>query len=73
MPTKREMMVAPTPVGAYVCYDCGGSSMGWHDWGHIGLSVGDGRVIQCGPICASMIVTAPWKRCQRQVGRAQDT
>lgn len=38
------------PVGAYVCYDCGGLVDGeWHDWGHIGLSVGDGRVIHTWP------------------------
>lgn len=34
------------PGGTYVCYDCWGTLEGEHrNWGHIGLSVGDGKVI----------------------------
>jgi hypothetical protein len=34
------------PKGSYVCYDCWGSIEGERrNWGHIGLSTGDGRVI----------------------------
>ena len=34
------------PVGAYVFYDCAGPLNGvFKDWGHMGLSLGDGRVI----------------------------
>ena len=32
--------------GAYVCYDCWGTIGGEHrNWGHVGISVGDGRVV----------------------------
>jgi uncharacterized protein YycO len=34
------------PVGAYVCYDCWGTiESEYRNWGHIGLSIGDGKVI----------------------------
>lgn len=34
------------PRGTYVCYDCWGTLEGEHrNWGHIGLSVGGGKVI----------------------------
>jgi cell wall-associated NlpC family hydrolase len=34
------------PRGAYVFYDCAGPLDGQHrNWGHMGLSLGDGRVI----------------------------
>jgi hypothetical protein len=34
------------PRGAYVCYDCWGTFEGEHrNWGHVGLSTGDGKVI----------------------------
>lgn len=34
------------PRGAYVFYDCIGALKGEHrNWGHVGLSLGDGRVI----------------------------
>lgn len=34
------------PKGAYVCYDCWGALQGERrNWGHVGLSAGDGRVI----------------------------
>jgi hypothetical protein len=33
-------------MGVYVCYDCSGTlNDERRNWGHIGLSVGDGRVI----------------------------
>jgi hypothetical protein len=34
------------PRGAYVCYDCWGTLRGeYRNWGHLGLSIGDGDVI----------------------------
>jgi cell wall-associated NlpC family hydrolase len=37
---------APPPTGALVFYDCGGPVDGeWRDWGHVGLALGDGRVV----------------------------
>lgn|GEM_PF-1576634 len=34
------------PRGAYVFYDCSGTLKGeYRNWGHVGLSLGDGRVI----------------------------
>jgi hypothetical protein len=34
------------PVGAYVCYDCSGEIDGaTRNWGHIGLSIGEGKLI----------------------------
>jgi hypothetical protein len=34
------------PAGAYVCYDCSGDVEGkTRNWGHIGLSIGNGKVI----------------------------
>lgn len=37
---------ANPPAGAYVFYDCAGPLNGeFKDWGHMGLSLGDGRVI----------------------------
>ena len=37
---------APPPAGAFVFYACGGPVDGAHrDWGHVGLALGDGRVV----------------------------
>lgn len=34
------------PRGSYVFYDCSGKLMGeYKNWGHMGLSLGDGRVV----------------------------
>lgn len=36
----------PPPAGALVFYACGGPVDGtWRDWGHVGLALGDGRVV----------------------------
>ena len=36
----------PPPAGALVFYACGGPVDGIHrDWGHVGLAIGDGRVV----------------------------
>jgi hypothetical protein len=36
----------PPPAGALVFYACGGSLDGtWRDWGHVGLALGDCRVV----------------------------
>ena len=36
----------PPPRGSYVFYDCSGELKGeTRNWGHIGLSLGDGQVI----------------------------
>ena len=37
---------SPPPAGAFVFYDCGGPVDGTHhDWGHVGLALGDGQVV----------------------------
>ncbi len=37
---------APPPAGAYVFYACGGPVDGMRrEWGHVGLAMGDGRVV----------------------------
>jgi cell wall-associated NlpC family hydrolase len=37
---------APPPAGSFVFYACGGPVDGTHrDWGHVGLALGDGRVV----------------------------
>jgi len=36
----------PPPAGSLVFYACGGPVDGtWRDWGHVGLALGDGRVV----------------------------
>ena len=36
----------PPPAGAFVFYACGGPVDGTHrEWGHVGLALGDGRVV----------------------------
>jgi hypothetical protein len=36
----------PPPAGSFVFYDAAGPIRGVHDnWGHVGLSLGDGRVV----------------------------
>lgn len=41
----RENVGEP-PLGAFVFYDCGGLVDGvYRDWGHVGLCIGEGRVI----------------------------
>ena len=38
--------LAPPPAGAFVFYACGGPVDGtYRDWGHVGLALGDGRVV----------------------------
>jgi cell wall-associated NlpC family hydrolase len=37
---------APPPPGSLVFYACEGpADGGWRDWGHVGMALGDGRVI----------------------------
>jgi hypothetical protein len=37
---------APPPEGSYVFYACAGPADGaWRNWGHVGLALGDGRVV----------------------------
>ena len=37
---------APPPAGSLVFYGCGGPVDGvWREWGHVGLALGDGRVV----------------------------
>jgi hypothetical protein len=37
---------APPPAGSLVFFACGGPVEGtWRDWGHVGLALGDGRVV----------------------------
>jgi cell wall-associated NlpC family hydrolase len=37
---------APPAAGSLVFYACGGPVEGvWRDWGHVGLALGDGRVV----------------------------
>jgi cell wall-associated NlpC family hydrolase len=37
---------APPPSGSLVFYACEGPADGaWRDWGHVGLALGDGRVV----------------------------
>ena len=37
---------SPPPAGAFVFYDCAGPVDGTQrDWGHVGLALGDGRVV----------------------------
>ena len=46
MQTAGISMEGNPPKGAYVFYDCAGPLNGeQRDWGHMGLSLGDGRVI----------------------------
>ncbi|HEX6139057.1 MAG TPA: hypothetical protein VF013_01175 [Candidatus Limnocylindria bacterium] len=36
----------PPPAGSLVFYEAAGPADGaWHDWGHVGLALGDGRVV----------------------------
>jgi hypothetical protein len=36
----------PPPAGAFVFYSCGGPVDGtYRDWGHVGMALGDGRVV----------------------------
>lgn len=43
---RAEEHMSPPPMGAYVCYDCTGAIRDEiRNWGHIGLSIGDGQVI----------------------------
>lgn len=36
----------PPPAGSLVFFACGGPVEGtWRDWGHVGLALGDGRVV----------------------------
>ena len=45
-PTAPYDPLAPPPAGAFVFYACGGPVDGTHrDWGHVGLALGDGRVV----------------------------
>ena len=38
--------LTPPPAGAFVFYACGGPVDGTHrEWGHVGLALGDGRVV----------------------------
>ena len=38
--------LAPPPAGSFVFYACGGPVDGiQRDWGHVGLALGDGRVV----------------------------
>lgn len=38
--------LAPPPAGAFVFYACGGPvDDTYRDWGHVGLALGDGRVV----------------------------
>ena len=38
--------MSPPPAGAYVFYACGGPVDGvLREWGHVGLALGDGRVV----------------------------
>jgi len=37
---------APPPAGSLVFYACEGPADGaWRDWGHVGMALGDGRVV----------------------------
>lgn len=48
------------PRGTYVGYDCWGAFKGEHrNWGHIGLSIGKGKVIPLG--AAKSVWTTIWQ------------
>ncbi len=37
---------APPPAGSLIFYACEGPADGaWRDWGHVGMALGDGRVV----------------------------